>query len=166
MSEDSLPIETKHKKHGYVVYPKCHNFHPKPKFVTGSRYEKGKRYCKTCEIWITTEERKCNCCHSKLRTKPKNSPKQIMSIEGNKALTFFNIAMVELKKGIEILPNYFKIHELGVVRTKILIMNIRLVIAFKNEISKYKRQNINRIELKEEKIIKYIEKLKKSLPKY
>ena len=170
MSEDSFPIETKkHRKHDYVVYPKCRRWHQKPPFVKGSRYAKGQRYCATCETWITKKgivDGKCDCCHSKIRTRPKNSPKQIMSIEGNKALAFFNISMVELKKGIETLPNYFEIHGLGVARTKILIMNIRLVIAFKNEISKYKRQNITRIELKEEKIKKYIEKLLKSLPKY
>lgn len=74
--------------------------------------------------------------------------------------------MLELKKGIEALPNYFKIHELGVARTKILIVNIELAIAFLCEIIKYKRQNITRIELKEQKIKKYIEKLMKSLPKY
>ena len=169
MSEDSLPIKTKRRKYDYVIYPKCHSFHQKPPFVRGSRYAKGQRYCRICETWMWGEgivDGKCYCCHFKLRTRPKNSPKQIMSIEGNRALAFFNISMVELKKGIETLPNYFKIHGLGAARTKILIMNIRLVIAFKNEISKYKRQNITRIELKEEKIKKYIEKLLKSLPKY
>lgn len=170
MSEDSLPIETKkHRKHDYVVYPKCHSDHQKPPFVKGSRYEKGQRWCKTCETWrwgVGIIDGKCSCCNFRLRTKPKNSPKQIISIEGNRALAFFNTSMVELKKGIEALPTYFKIHELGVARTKILIVNIELATAFLCEIIKYKRQNITRIELKEQKIKKYIEKLMKSLPKY
>ena len=148
---------------------KCHCDHPKSKFVKGSRYEKGQRWCKICETWrwgVGIIDGKCSCCNSRLRTKPKNSPKQIISIEGNRALTFFNTSMVELKKGIEALPTYFKIHELGVARTKILFVNIELATAFLCEIIKYKRQNITRIELKEQKIKKYIEKLMKSLPKY
>lgn len=74
--------------------------------------------------------------------------------------------MAVLKEGIHSLPKWFKHHELGVARTKILIVNIELAIAFLCEIIKYKRQNITRIELKEQKIKKYIEKLMKSLPKY
>ena len=148
---------------------KCHCDHPKSKFVKGSRYEKGQRWCKICETWrwgVGIIDGKCSCCHFILRTKPKNSPKQIISIEGNRALDFFNITMAVLKEGIHSLPKWFKHHELGVARTKILIVNIELAIAFLCEIIKYKRQNITRVELKEQKIIEYIKKLMKSLPKY
>jgi len=50
----------------------CHRIQHKRPNTVSSIYANGISYCKTCEVWIKSDELKCPCCNFRLRKKPRS----------------------------------------------------------------------------------------------
>lgn len=144
----------------------CDNAEYNLGFLGGSPYKNGAIRCTTCEVYLKDEYEMCPCCNGKLRINSPYSQIEKRTPEGDKAFYLFDLTLIELKNGIRSLPKWFEHHDLGVARTKTLIVNFTMLLAFLDEISKHKRQRPDRITDKHETLLKLIAKLKKTLPNY
>jgi hypothetical protein len=51
----------------------CSRYVEKHSTRSGGRYESGQKMCSSCNVFIKFEGKRCPCCASALRAKPRNS---------------------------------------------------------------------------------------------
>lgn len=173
-NSEALPIETKRPRASLGVGTKCRDIcrHHRAKFIKGSRYEKGQRYCSTCEAWVSKKgiiiiegRKQCLCCNSKTRARSPHSKKEFKTQRGDRAFNYLKIAMAELQNGFKILPLYYKCDpKLAHHRVDSLLKNSKLVQCLIAEVKTFKRQRHERIDQKYQKIIDMIETTLKKMP--